>query len=325
MIGNFIDLIIIFFLLIEMLQGLRRRNPDMVVSIVSVTLALAAAFHTYGQTSHFLEANFQLASAYSDVIGFFVNAILAKVIFAIILGRIYQKIEAPGGEIDLWKRRVTALALSLVYGLMKVFVMISIFIALTIPGFMRAQLEGSTAGNFVKSDPVNTNERFGDVFGGLMTALTQDLDFMSIKTGSEEKVDLGFQVLEVSEDPEEEEGMLRAVNEERTLRGLKALVMDEEARRAARDYGRYLFENGIFSHIDLEGRGPGDRLKDYDTVFTMAGENLAYAPDLQTAHQGLMDSQGHRENILHPFFGRVGIGVIDGGSYGKIYVQEFLD
>lgn len=325
MVGNFIDLIIIFFLVIEMLEGLRRRNADVAISIASVAAALAAAFCTYGYSSRFLEDNFQLASAYSNVVGFFVNAIMAKAIFALILGKACQKAYGPAGEISLWKRRIAAVALSLAYGLMKVFVMISILISLTLPGFVTAQLEGSTAGSFVKSDPVGTNGRFGGVFGGLVTALVRDLDFMSIKTGSEEKVDLGFQILETSEEPASEEEMLELVNEERTSRGLKALVMDNEARRAARDYGKYLFKNGIFSHIDLEGKGPGDRLKDYDTAFTMAGENLAYAPNLQTAHRGLMDSQGHRENILHPFFGRVGIGVIDGGIYGKIYVQEFLD
>ena len=39
--------------------------------------------------------------------------------------------------------------------------------------------------------------------------------------------------------------MLVMVNRERTLRGLKPLVADEEARKVARDYGEYLFKNGV--------------------------------------------------------------------------------
>ena len=67
------------------------------------------------------------------------------------------------------------------------------------------------------------------------------------------------------------------------------------------------------------------RLLDADVDFILAGENLAFAPSLDLAHDGLMQSQGHRENILAEEFSRIGIGVIDGGSYGKMFVQVFAD
>ena len=57
--------------------------------------------------------------------------------------------------------------------------------------------------------------------------------------------------------------------------------------------------------------------------FQAAGENLALAPNINLAHQGLMNSPGHRANILSPDFKKVGIGVIDGGIYGEMFVQEF--
>jgi len=41
--------------------------------------------------------------------------------------------------------------------------------------------------------------------------------------------------------------------------------------------------------------------------------------------QGLMNSPGHRANILNPNFHKIGIGVIDGGIYGKMYTQEFTN
>lgn len=52
---------------------------------------------------------------------------------------------------------------------------------------------------------------------------------------------------------------------------------------------------------------------------------MAYAPDTQTAHTGLMDSEGHKRNILEAEFGRVGIGVIDAGVQGMMFVQVFAD
>jgi uncharacterized protein YkwD len=34
-------------------------------------------------------------------------------------------------------------------------------------------------------------------------------------------------------------------------------------------------------------------------------------------------SSGHRENILHPQFGRAGIGIMDGGTRGLMVTQNF--
>jgi uncharacterized protein YkwD len=41
--------------------------------------------------------------------------------------------------------------------------------------------------------------------------------------------------------------------------------------------------------------------------------------------QGLLNSPGHRANILNGNFKKVGIGVMDAGVYGKMFVQEFTD
>jgi len=53
------------------------------------------------------------------------------------------------------------------------------------------------------------------------------------------------------------------------------------------------------------------------------GENLAGAIDVKTAHNALMDSPGHKANILYSEFTEIGIGIVDGGRWGKIYVQLF--
>ena len=64
-------------------------------------------------------------------------------------------------------------------------------------------------------------------------------------------------------------------------------------------------------------------MRDAHIRFTLAGENLALAQTLPIAHEGLMNSQGHRENILRTGFGRVGIGILDGGFHGLMISQEF--
>ena len=51
---------------------------------------------------------------------------------------------------------------------------------------------------------------------------------------------------------------------------------------------------------------------------------LAYAQSVAVTHQALMDSPGHRENILGPEFMRIGIGIVNAGTYGRIATQLFI-
>ena len=58
------------------------------------------------------------------------------------------------------------------------------------------------------------------------------------------------------------------------------------------------------------GESPFDRLKDDDIDFNAAGENLAYGQQNSIfAHEGLMNSLGHRKNILNTNFSTLGVGV----------------
>ncbi|KKR60955.1 MAG: hypothetical protein UT99_C0004G0001, partial [Candidatus Curtissbacteria bacterium GW2011_GWA2_40_31] len=86
-----------------------------------------------------------------------------------------------------------------------------------------------------------------------------------------------------------------------------------------------MFKRGYFSHYSPEGKDVGDRLEDSSINYSLAGENLALAPDVIRAHNGLMNSEGHRRNILDPAFSKIGIGAIDGGVYGKMFTQVFTN
>ena len=95
--------------------------------------------------------------------------------------------------------------------------------------------------------------------------------------------------------------------------------------KIARDYATQMFAQGFFAHNDLSGKTPMERFVETKISFQAMGENLALAPNVQTAHEGLMNSPEHKENILSPDYTRVGIGVMDGRYYGKMFVQEFAD
>ena len=117
--------------------------------------------------------------------------------------------------------------------------------------------------------------------------------------------------------------MLDLVNQERTTRGLKPVKADPQLTEVGRMHSQDMFSRGYFSHYTPEGKDPFDRMKASHVHFLSAGENLALGQTLMICHEGLMNSPGHRANILNPSFGRLGIGILDGGVYGLMISQEF--
>ncbi|HLO38628.1 MAG TPA: CvpA family protein [Lacibacter sp.] len=125
--------------------------------------------------------------------------------------------------------------------------------------------------------------------------------------------------------PDLEQQMLQLVNEERKKKGLKPLVADEQLKNVARAHSSDMLKRGYFSHMTPEGKDPFYRMKKAGITYKKAGENLAYASTLPKAHRGLMNSPSHRAAILNKSFGRVGIGIVDGGRSGLMISQEFKD
>ena len=145
----------------------------------------------------------------------------------------------------------------------------------------------------------------------------------TIEPGSRDVVELPFKVENADPLPALEAQMLELVNQERIGAGLKPVEADPEMTEVARRHSADMFARGYFSHYTPEGKDPFDRMRDMNVQFRTAGENLALAPTLQIAHTGLMNSPGHRANILEPRFGRLGIGIMDGGRRGLMVTQKF--
>lgn len=113
------------------------------------------------------------------------------------------------------------------------------------------------------------------------------------------------------------------VNQERLQRGLNALTWDPALVPVARGHSREMLELGYFSHHSPNTGTLGDRLRAAGVSYSQAGENLAYAPSVSVAHRGLMQSDGHRANILEPSFQRIGVGVITGSDGTLMVTQVF--
>ncbi len=118
--------------------------------------------------------------------------------------------------------------------------------------------------------------------------------------------------------------MLNLVNQERTRAGLSPLEMDASLVKLARLKAQDMINKGYFGHNSPTYGSPFEMMKTYGVKYSYAGENLAGAPSVSSAHKNLMNSSGHRANILNSNYTKVGIGVVSGGPYGKMFVQMFI-
>lgn len=145
----------------------------------------------------------------------------------------------------------------------------------------------------------------------------------SKQAGGHGPIALPFTVARAPARPELEAAMLALVNAERVRAGGRPLAFDPETVDVARAHGRDMFARAYFAHETPEGATPFDRLRAAGIRYRTAGENLALSPSLESAHEGLMKSPGHRENILNLAYGRLGIGIVDGGRRGLMVTQLF--
>ena len=121
-----------------------------------------------------------------------------------------------------------------------------------------------------------------------------------------------------------EQTMLDLVNAERTKLGLKPLQIDLELVKLARLKSQDMINLNYFSHQSPTYGSPFEMMKAAGISYRLAGENLAGAPTVERAHTGLMNSPGHRANILNPSYTHIGIGAISGGRYGMMFTQLFV-
>lgn len=114
-------------------------------------------------------------------------------------------------------------------------------------------------------------------------------------------------------------------NAERVKHGLSVLSWEEPLRKTAHDHSADMAKNNYFSHENLEGKSPFDRMADDAISFRGAGENLATGqPSSIFAHEGLMNSLGHRENILKAGYDSLAVGVAFNEENQPFYTENFL-
>lgn len=122
----------------------------------------------------------------------------------------------------------------------------------------------------------------------------------------------------------EEQEMINLVNQERAKAGVAPLKVDMRLVESARIKSQDMIDNNYFDHTSPTwGQFYVIIRQKVNSDYGYLGENLAGAPSVTIAHNSLMNSTGHRQNILNPNYKYIGIGIKKGGPYGMMFTQHF--
>ena len=316
---NWVDIFLAVVVLIAVISGWHRGFILGCVDLINWTGCLVAAYIFYPYTAKGLEKFFTLGTWLLPA-AFLLTALIARILIGLITRYVVRAVSEDANQ------NVFNKFLGIIPGAINGWVYAIIFSALLLSLPLKDSVTNETrkskyAGKLaLQSEWVN--RKLTPVFGD---AIRQTMNSLTVSPSSHESVSLPFKYDKATTRAALEVQMLEMVNKERTKRGLKPLVADPELTQVARAQSRDMFVRGYFAHVNPDGKNPFDRMKDANIKFYNAGENLALAPTLEIAHTNLMNSPGHKANILNTGFGRLGIGILDGGYYGLMISQEFRD
>lgn len=318
--GNWVDLVIILILIYFASEAWRHGIWIILADFVSFLGALLVALRAYKFTATFLRSNFSLSHPISNAVGFLITAIILEAIFGYLLGHALKKIPKK-----YWKNKWSkflALVPAVGEGLILIAFILTLILGLPVKPSLKKDVTDSQIGSLILKQTSGAEKFVNEIFGGV---IEDSLTYLTIKPGSKESVPLSVERAELSVDTVSEAEMFALINKERREAGVAELSWAPEIVPVARAHAKDMWERKYFSHYSPEGDDVGDRLDKAGIDYSLAGENLALAPTVTTAHNGLMNSEGHRANILEPKFKKIGVGVIDNGVYGKMFVQVFTN
>ena len=316
---NWVDLAIIIIFLLAIWAGLSRGFIRGSLDLLGWAGSFILAYVFYSYTAAILGRIIDL-NVWLLPVSFLITLILARLLIGVITTLIIRSL--PERSNHYWLNRYLGIVPGAINGWIIAIIISALLLALPLKDTINKETRESQWATQLAMQSEWANKKLAPVFD---EAVRHTMNSLMVDPRSNKKVPLGFTYDKAEVRPFLEIKMLEMVNKERAKAGLPALKADPEMTRVARAHSRDMFVRGYFAHNSPEGKTPFDRMRASGVQFSAAGENLALAQTLEIAHTNLMNSPGHRANILHPSFGRLGIGILDGGFFGLMVSQEFRD
>ena len=121
--------------------------------------------------------------------------------------------------------------------------------------------------------------------------------------------------------------IVELTNQERARHGLGPVTIDAALNSSAQATSQDMADHNFFSHTGSDGSEAGQRMAraGYGPLYAY-GENIAAGqPSPEEVFAAWMNSEGHRSNILCPYFQNIGVGYAhrDGSTYVHYWTQHF--
>ncbi len=314
---NLADFIIIGTLLIFILESFKRSFFDELGGLFSFIASFIIAIKYNPSAAKLLLEYIHVPHSLSLALGFLVVWTISEAIIILVLKLIFGRIKLPTSFHSL---NYFSIIPAFLKGLILISILLSLLDSFPISPIIKRQINNSTVSQKITQSTNFLEKPLQSVFGDLSR---ESITFLTIKPKTSEVVNLGFSVSDFSTSPTLETQMIELVNKERRDRSVSPLVFDSKLTDIARAHSEDMFKRGYFSHYSKEGEDVSGRAQKTGIDFSVIGENLAFAPSLSVAHKGLMNSPGHRANILSKDFAKIGIGIMENPDYGLMITQVF--
>ncbi|WP_018613479.1 CvpA family protein [Segetibacter koreensis] len=315
---NVIDIFLILILLLNISSGFQKGFITGMLQLFMLAAGLLTAFFLYPFFASILDKVIPSLGMWRVPLSFIIALVVARIIFSFIANFLLSSIPESSHENTV--NRIMGIVPGAFNGLVWAFIVAALLLSVPFSERLSALSENSKLANKMYDKVDWLDEKLSPLLNEIVN---KPFGKIRINPESEELIALPFKDANPKIREDLEAKMLVLVNKERQKAGLPILKPDVEMLAVAREHSKDMFARGYFSHVTPEGLSPFDRMKEAHIKYLAAGENLALGQTLSICHRGLMNSPGHRKNILNPLFRRVGIGIVDGGIYGLMITQNF--
>lgn len=316
-----LDLFMVFVFAYYAVDGYYRGFFRMCLDTAGFLLAFFMALLLYRLPAALIRYAFDLPYFFASAISLFIVWSAVDLLWPIAakrIGKHFRSSEQDKTSLD----KVLGIIPGFANGALLFSVLLTVLLAFPVPAAIKAQVNDSPIAGPLIAMTAAIDETLKPLFGEFGR---EGINLITVAPEAQDVLELHFTVHDGRVDHTAEQEMLKLVNAERRARGLSDMEWSNRLRDVGRLHSVDMFQKGYFGHVNREGLSPSDRVDLMGIPYGTTGENLALAPTVAVAHKGLMNSPGHRANILHESFKKIGIGVIDGGVYGKMFTQVFSD
>lgn len=322
---NLVDLAVLVLCVAAVVDGSRRGFGPYASELFAVGLPLAGGLAAYAPVANFLHTTIR-APVGLAAFGTFLAILVVG--HGVVLHLIHRWIERPVRAAFRWTspqtRRSAGAVPALAAALGVATVALNASLVLPSPSALQSLVRSSTVGGsmtrsvaFVQPSIRGLLSPYG--LNGRPPAANR----CDLSSGENSFCSLPFPTnLDIQLDSNAEQRMLTLVNDERASAGLGPLVSDPQLQELAREHSADMYRRKYFSHKTPDGLNYSDRLAAAG-INVAAGENIAYASNVDEAERFLVESPEHLGNITNEDFRKVGIGVYEAKGYAEMFTQEF--